>query len=103
MGICNGDLMISDCKCHTNHPSKKTHNSFLPNNRVGFLFFVFLSTHRGMPKEALPQHQRKGKLSYTVTSPETGAKIEVLLKGRAFRITKVGSHNGHLMWVFSFQ
>lgn len=47
-----------------------------------------------MPTEALPQGARKGRLSYTVTSPSTGAKVEVLLKQRAFRISRVGAKNG---------
>ena len=49
-----------------------------------------------MPIEALPQGPRKGKLSYTVSSPETGAKVEVLLKQKAFRIVKQGMLNGPL-------
>lgn len=48
----------------------------------------------GMPTEALPQGPRKGRLSYTVTSSHTGAKVEVHLKGKAFRIIKVGSCDG---------
>ena len=53
-------------------------------------------TPAGMPIEALPQGTRKGRLSYTVTSAQTGAKIEVHLKGKAFRIVKVGSLDGFL-------
>ena len=51
----------------------------------------------GMPSDALPQSIRKGKLSYTVTSPHTGAKVEVHLKGKAFRIIKVGTKDGCLV------
>ena len=47
-----------------------------------------------MPTDALPQGVRKGRLSYTVTSAETGAKIEVLLKQKAFRIVRQGILNG---------
>ena len=54
----------------------------------------FLGSLKGMPHEALPQHHRKGKLTYTVTSAETGAKVEVHLKGKAFRVIKVGTRNG---------
>lgn len=40
-----------------------------------------------MPYDALPQSDRRGRLSYTVVS-KSGASIEVLLKGNAFRIKK---------------
>ncbi len=50
----------------------------------------------GMPERALPQSFRKGRLSYTIIAPSSGAKIEVLLKQKAFRITKVGEENGKL-------
>ena len=53
-------------------------------------------TLEGMPIDALPQTARKGKLSYTVTSPHTGAKVEVLLKQKAFRISRQGMVNGPL-------
>lgn len=56
----------------------------------------------GMPEEALPQGQRKGKLSYTIVSPVTNAKIEVLLKGKAFRIVKTGELQGDLSHFCSF-
>lgn len=49
-----------------------------------------------MPECALPQAFRKGRLSYTVIAPSSKAKIEVLLKQKAFRITKVGEENGKL-------
>ena len=48
-----------------------------------------------MPEEALPTRGRKGKLSYTVSS-ENEAKVEVLLKGRAFRIIRMGKVDGLL-------
>ena len=44
-----------------------------------------------MPQAAQPQQERKGKLSYTVCSKSTGAKVEVLLKGKAFRVVKCGN------------
>lgn len=50
-----------------------------------------------MPEEAMPQGPRKGRLSYTVTNATTGAKVEVLLKQRAFRLVKVGMQNGCLL------
>ena len=43
-----------------------------------------------MPAEALVQNELRGRFSYTVTSPELGAKVEVLLKQKAFVIKKVG-------------
>lgn len=61
-------------------------------NCVGY---ICLSS-AGMPEEALPQGPRKGKLSYTIVSTATNAKIEVLLKGKAFRIVKVGELQGDL-------
>ena len=54
----------------------------------------FQSSMAGMPQMALPQGFRKGRLSYTVTSSTTGAKIEVLLKQKAFRIQAIGEHDG---------
>lgn len=56
-----------------------------------------------MPTDALPQGVRKGKLSYTVTSAESGAKVEVLLKQKAFRVVKLGILNGpsaHILETF---
>ena len=47
-----------------------------------------------MPLPARPQSEKRGRLSYTVTSPTTGCKVEVLLKGRAFRIKEVGKDAG---------
>ena len=44
----------------------------------------------GMPDDAKPQNPKRGRLSYTITSPFTKARVEVLLKGRAFRIVKMG-------------
>ena len=54
----------------------------------------------GMPEEARPQRGRKGRLSYTIEH-ENGCKIEVLLKGRAFRITRAGRNAEGLCRVFS--
>ena len=33
--------------------------------------------------------KKRGRLSYTIDNPSTGAKVEVLLKGKAFRIIKM--------------
>lgn len=66
----------------------------LPIGTLGINLISFLGSLKGMPHEALPQHHRKGKLTYTVTSAETGAKVEVHLKGKAFRVIKVGTRNG---------
>lgn len=41
-----------------------------------------------MPAECLPTTTRKGRFSYTIQQ-QGGAKIEVLLKAKAFRIVKV--------------
>ena len=52
----------------------------------------------GMPKECLPVDGKpRGRLSYTITS-SSGAKVEVLLKAKAFRIVKIAvvSRAGHL-------
>jgi hypothetical protein len=40
-----------------------------------------------IPQEAKPQGQRTGRLSYTLAAAN-GAKIEVLLKGKALRVSK---------------
>ncbi len=56
----------------------------------------------GMPMEALPQGPRKGKLSYTIKSAATQAKVEVLLKGKAFRIVQTGSLQGFLPQICMF-
>lgn len=50
-----------------------------------------------MPQLAMPQGFRKGRLSYTVTSA-TGAKVEILLKQKAFRIISMGQHEGVSTW-----
>ena len=43
-----------------------------------------------MPAECLPlEGQKRGRLSYTITNSSTGAKVEVLLKAKAFRIVKM--------------
>ena len=47
-----------------------------------------------MPACARPQGYRKGRLSYTICSPTTKARVEVLLKGKAFRVVKVGEKDG---------
>ncbi|CAL1128775.1 unnamed protein product [Cladocopium goreaui] len=49
----------------------------------------------GMPEHALPQGYRKGRLSYTISSPTSKARVEVLLKQRAFRIVKIGEKDGY--------
>lgn len=49
----------------------------------------------GMPACAYPQAYRKGRLSYTICSSATGAKVECLLKAKAFRILKVGERDGY--------
>ncbi len=33
--------------------------------------------------------KKRGRLSYTIENAKTGAKIEVLLKGKAFRIVRI--------------
>ena len=43
----------------------------------------------GMPEECLPHDGKRGRLSYTISNEASGAKVEVLLKGRAFRISKL--------------
>lgn len=43
-----------------------------------------------MPAEALVQNELRGRLSYTITSPELGNKVEVLLKQKAFVIKRAG-------------
>ena len=49
-----------------------------------------------MPAECFPPGKR-GKLSYTINDPVSSARVEVLLKGRAFRLIKLGvSENGFL-------
>ena len=53
-----------------------------------------------MPKECLPvEGKPRGRLSYTITS-SSGAKVEVLLKAKAFRIIKMAvfSRTGHLLF-----
>ena len=43
-----------------------------------------------MPEECKPMEGKKrGQLSYTIENAKTGAKIEVLLKGKAFRIVRI--------------
>jgi len=48
-----------------------------------------------MPEHALPQGYRKGRLSYTICSSSTKARVEVLLKQKAFRIVKIGEKDGY--------
>lgn len=44
----------------------------------------------GMPQECMPHdEQKRGRLSYTISNDASGAKVEVLLKGRAFRIVRM--------------
>ena len=60
-----------------------------------------------MPAECLPvEGNPRGRLSYTITNESSGAKIEVLLKAKAFRIVKIArfSKTGHLdSLVFPFK
>ena len=43
-----------------------------------------------MPDECLPVPGKpRGRLSYTITNDASGAKVEVLLKAKAFRIVRV--------------
>ena len=47
-----------------------------------------------MPNECLPVPGKpRGRLSYTISNDASGAKIEVLLKSRAFRIVKIAVHS----------
>ena len=48
-----------------------------------------------MPEECMPPEKR-GKLSYTIQNSKTAAKVEVLLKHKAFRVVKISvvDHNG---------
>lgn len=71
-------------------PKLKDLNNHTPFGHNGQWCF----TMAGLPKDAYPQSVRKGKYSFTVGSPHTGAKIEVLLKQKAFRIVKQGMING---------
>ena len=53
----------------------------------------------GMPMECMPvEGKKRGRLSYTIEDGKSGAKVEVLLKGKAFRIVKISviSPNGSL-------
>ena len=51
--------------------------------------------------EAMPQMEKRGRLSYTITSSRTKARVEVLLKGKAFRIVKMGvGADGFLVFQF---
>lgn len=53
----------------------------------------------GMPAECLPvEGKPRGRLSYTITNEASGAKVEVLLKAKAFRIVKIArfSKTGYL-------
>ena len=53
-------------------------------------------TWTGMPAECLPKGKR-GRLSYTIHNEASGARVEVLLKGKAFRVVKLGcDQNGIL-------
>ena len=48
----------------------------------------------GVPEAAFPQHGRlhgnRGKHSYTVEDCDTGARIEILLRSRAFFVKGIG-------------
>ena len=58
--------------------------------------FVSGTCFSGIPADARPQRPRKGRLSYTVES-RSGSKIEVLLKAKAFRITRAGRDRAGLL------
>ena len=51
-----------------------------------------------MPEECLPVGTKRGKLSYTIYNEASGAKVEVLLKAKAFRVVKIArfDRNGGL-------
>ncbi len=54
-----------------------------------------------MPEECLPIPDKpRGRLSYTINNASSGARVEVLLKARAFRIVKMAVHSptGVLNW-----
>jgi hypothetical protein len=50
----------------------------------GFMTHVGL----GLPSELWPQEDRKGKYSYTVSDPVSGAAVEILLRARAFYVKR---------------
>ncbi|CAL1166175.1 unnamed protein product [Cladocopium goreaui] len=54
-----------------------------------------LPVPEGMPEECMPPEKR-GKLSYTIQNSKTAAKVEVLLKHKAFHVVKISvvDHNG---------
>jgi len=55
----------------------------------------------GMPAECCPDPGKpRGRLSYTITNEASGAKVEVLLKARAFRIVRLAilSRTGGLVF-----
>ena len=51
-----------------------------------------------MPEECLPQGVRRGKYSYTIKAPTSGAVVEVLLKGKAFMIKKTQAMSDPAMY-----
>ena len=61
-----------------------------------YIYTVDYAAPSGMPHECLPGKSR-GRLSYTICNDCTGAKVEVLLKQRAFRISKIArfTKTGH--------
>lgn len=80
--------------------TKAPHEMFNPHTCYLFILGNQIDVEiPGMPSGALPQGPRKGRLSYTVSS-SNGAKIEVLLKGKAFRIVKIGARDGPLQHIY---
>eukprot|EP00438_Fugacium_kawagutii_P030696 Skav213050 [mRNA] locus=scaffold364:31684:34669:+ [translate_table: standard] len=55
-----------------------------------------LPVPEGMPAECLPPNESKrGRLSYTISNDASGARVEVLLKARAFRVVKMSPFDQH--------
>ena len=56
---------------------------------MAIYIYILARPCSGMPEECLPCDGKRGRLSYTIYNEASGAKVEVLLKGRAFRISKL--------------
>ena len=67
----------------------KTH-FFLNPKFVGHIFQSSTIPCVGMPEECFPVGTKRGRLSYTIYNEASGAKVEVLLKAKAFRVVKIG-------------
>lgn len=56
-----------------------------------------------MPEAALPQSDKRGRLSYTVRAPSGAARVEVLLHAKAFRVKHWGGDDNkppqHVSWI----